>query len=215
MTPVLVALDAALTLLAGAGLVGLLTIRLGFVERMLIALVAGVITGSAATYGLALLAGLDTGTVLGGPALAAVVALAAARFTANPWSTWREAWIAARAEWAKRPPYLLLGFTAVVIAFFSALFVHTIFTSDGALFAGYQNVWADWSQHLTTQASFAVASNLPPQNPLFSGTSLLYPFLPDFHSASLVVLGVSPGAALAAPGALLAVAVALLACSVV
>ena len=210
MTPVLVALDAALTLVAGAGLVGLLAIRLGFVERVLIALVTGVITGSAATYGLALLAGLNTGTVLGGPAVAALVALAAARFAANPWTTWKGAWLEARAEWTKQPPYLLLGFTAVVIAFFTALFVHTIFAMDGGLSAGYPNVWADWSQHLTTQASFTVAANLPPENPLFSGTSLLYPFLPDFHSASLVVLGMSPGAALAVPGAILAIAVALL-----
>jgi hypothetical protein len=210
VTAVLVALDAALTLLAGAGLVGLLAIRLGFVERVLIALVAGVITGSAATYGLALLAGLNAGTVLGGPAVVALVALVAARFAANPWSTWKEAWGQARGEWARRPPYLLLGFTAVVIASVTGLFVHTIFATDGALSAGYPNVWADWSQHLTTQASFAVAANLPPENPLFSGTSLLYPFLPDFHSASLVVLGMSPGAAMAAPGAILAIAVALL-----
>jgi hypothetical protein len=210
VTPVLVALYSALTLLAGASLVGLLATRLGFVERALIALVAGVITGSAATYGLALLAGLNVGTVLGGPALVTLVAFAAAQFAANPLTTWKEAWVQARAEWTKRPPYLLLGYTAVVIAFFTALFVHTIFSTDGALFAGYQNVWADWSQHLTTQASFAVAANLPPENPLFSGTPLLYPFLPGFHSASLVVLGMSPGAALAVPGAILAIAVALL-----
>jgi hypothetical protein len=210
VTPVLVALDAALTLLAGASLVGLLAIRLGFLERALIALVSGVITGSAATYGLALLAGLNDATVLAGPALVTVLALAAARFAANPWNTWKEAWAKARAEWAKRPPYLLLAFTALVIAFFTALFIHTIFANDGALLAGYPNVWADWSQHLTTESSFAVAANLPPQNPLFSGTSLLYPFLPDFHSASLVVLGMSQGAALAVPGAILAVAIALL-----
>ncbi len=107
-----------------------------------------------------------------------------------------------------------VGLGAVAVAallVFSLLFAHTLGTdADGNLNAGFQTVWADWSQHLTTMSSFAVAHNLPPQNPLFSGQDLRYPFLPDFQSATLVTLGASPAVALALPGALLAVCITLL-----
>ncbi len=71
-------------------------------------------------------------------------------------------------------------------------------------------MWADWSQHLTTAASFASGGNIPPVNPLFSGTTLLYPFLPDFHAATLMTLGLAPGLALAIPGGVLVMVIALL-----
>jgi len=86
-----------------------------------------------------------------------------------------------------------------------AIFAHTVYTDAGGLEAGYPTVWADWSQHLTTAASFAVGGNIPPVNPLLSGTTLLYPFLPDFHAATLMTLGLAPGLALAIPGAILMV----------
>ena len=92
----------------------------------------------------------------------------------------------------------------------TAIFAHTVYTNSGGLEAGYPTVWADWSQHLTTAASFAVGGNVPPINPLFSGTTLLYPFLPDFHAATLITLGLSPGLALAIPGAVLMVVIGML-----
>ena len=92
----------------------------------------------------------------------------------------------------------------------AALFAHAVYSTGGQLDAGYPTVWADWSQHLSTAASFAVGGNIPPQNPLLSGTPLLYPFLPDFHSATLMALGFSAGAALAIPSAVLALLSALL-----
>ena len=88
----------------------------------------------------------------------------------------------------------------------------TAYTYDslGNLNAGFETVWADWSQHLSTASSFAVAHNLPPQNPLFSGQDLRYPYLPDFQSATLMILGASPAVALALPGVVLAVCIVLL-----
>ena len=71
-------------------------------------------------------------------------------------------------------------------------------------------MWADWSQHLTTATSFAVGGNIPPVNPLLSGTTLLYPFLPDFHAATLITLGLAPGLALAIPGGILMVVAGML-----
>ena len=92
----------------------------------------------------------------------------------------------------------------------SAIFAHTVYSDSGGLEAGYPTVWADWSQHLTTAASFASGGNIPPVNPLFSGTTLLYPFLPDFHAATLITLGLAPGLALAIPGGVLVVVIGML-----
>ena len=91
-----------------------------------------------------------------------------------------------------------------------AIFAHTVYADAGGLEAGYPTVWADWSQHLTTASSFAVGGNIPPVNPLFSGTTLLYPFLPDFHAATLMTLGLAPGLALAIPGGVLMVVIGML-----
>ena len=210
MTAFLVVLDAALTLAAGAALSGLVRTHLTLVERVAIGVTSGILVGTAATYGLSLLAGLNTATALAGPALTLGGAVAASLLTVNPRATWHASWVELRDRWAQRIPWFsivaFLGGGAVVVA----IFAHTVFTDSHGLEAGYPTVWADWSQHLTTAASFASGSNIPPVNPLFSGTTLLYPFLPDFHAATLMTLGLAPGLALAIPGGVLVVVIGLL-----
>ncbi|HEY6782794.1 MAG TPA: hypothetical protein VI296_06130 [Candidatus Dormibacteraeota bacterium] len=210
MTAFLVVLDAALTLAAGAALSGLVRTHLTLVERVAIGVTSGILVGSAATYGLALLAGLNTATALAGPALTLGGAVAVSLLTVNPRATWHASWVESRDRWAQRIPWFsivaFLGGAAVVVA----IFAHTVYTDSGGLEAGYPTVWADWSQHLTTAASFASGSNIPPVNPLFSGTTLLYPFLPDFHAATLMTLGLAPGLALAIPGGVLVIVIGLL-----
>jgi hypothetical protein len=151
-------------------------------------------------------------TVLGGQAITA------AGFGAVSWQSaasaaerWRSAWRELLSP-ARRGHLLgLATITVVAGVLFALLFAHTMnVDANGDINAGFQTVWADWAQHLTTSSSFAVAHNLPPQNPLFSGQDLRYPFLPDFQSATLVTLGASPTAALAAPGFLLALCITLL-----
>jgi hypothetical protein len=204
---------AALLLLAGTAAAGSLPrVDLRIEERVLIGVVVTLLVGSAIIYLLALVAGLGVATVLGGGALTALA------FAALSWrsrdaaiAAWRQGWDELMAP-EQRRHRIGLGLVALVSIFlFSVLFAHTLGAdADGNLNAGFQTVWADWSQHLTTASSFAVAHNLPPQNPLFSGQDLRYPFLPDFQSATLMVLGASPAVALALPGALLAVCVTLL-----
>jgi hypothetical protein len=210
VTAFLVILDAAVTLAAGAALSGLVRTHLTLVERLAIGLVSGLIVGTAATYGLSLLFGLDTATVLLGPLLTLGAALAISLLTVNPRATWHASWVETRDRWAAHVPWFsiaaFVGGGAVVVA----IFAHTVYSDAGGLEAGYPTVWADWSQHLTTAASFASGGNIPPVNPLFSGTTLLYPFLPDFHAATLMTLGLAPGLALAIPGAVLVVLIALL-----
>ena len=210
MTALLVILDAALTLAAGAALAGLVRTHLTLVERALIGVTSGLLVGAGATYGLSLLAGLNTATVLVGPALALAAGLAVSLLTVNPRATWHASWVESRDRWAQRIPWFsiaaLAGGGAVVVA----IFAHTVSSDASGLEAGYPTVWADWSQHLTTAASFASGANIPPVNPLFSGTPLLYPFLPDFHAATLITLGLAPGLALAIPGGVLVVVTGML-----
>ena len=210
VTAFLVILDAAFTLAAGAALVGLVRTHLTLLERVTVGLTSGLIIGTALTYGLSLLFGLNRATVLLGPALTLAGALAVSLLTVNPRATWHASWVEARDRWAAHTPWFsivaLVGGTLAVVAIFG----HTVYTDAGGLEAGYPTVWADWSQHLTTAASFASGGNIPPVNPLFSGTTLLYPFLPDFHAATLMALGLAPGLALAIPGGLLMVVIGLL-----
>jgi hypothetical protein len=210
MTASLGVLDALLTIVSGAALAGHVRTRLTLLERALIAITAGAIVGSALTYGLALALGLNHLTVLAGPALLGVAALAVAQWHGDPRTRWRDSWVEARAGWRERPPWVALTVGGGAAAVVALIFAHALFTTGAELDAGYPTVWADWSQHLSTTASFAVGANLPPQNPLLSGTPLLYPFLPDFHSATLMALGLSAPAALAIPSAVLVLVCALL-----
>ncbi|MBV8528702.1 MAG: hypothetical protein JOZ75_10330 [Candidatus Dormibacteraeota bacterium] len=205
MTAFELAVAAAVTLAAGVVLVSWVTAPLTLVERVLIAVVAGMLVGGAATYGLALLTGLHDWNVLCGPVLVAAAGLVPVVFGRNPLRPWLESIRAARAFWAEHPrtAWLALGIGLAGAAIVTLIFARTLSLGDGALQSGYATVWADWSQHLTTAASFAVAANLPPVNPLFSGTPLLYPFLADFQSASLIAIGASVPAALAVPSGVL------------
>ena len=204
---------AALLLVAGTFTAGSLPRSdLRLEERTLIGVVVTLLLGSAVTYLLALVAGLGVATVLGGSALT-VLAIGAVSWRSREAaiSRWREGWRELMAPEQRRHRVGLAVTTVLAVFLFSVLFAHTLGVDPGGnLNAGFQTVWADWSQHLTTASTFSVAHNLPPQNPLFSGQDLRYPFLPDFQSATLMTLGLSPAAALALPGALLAVCITLL-----
>lgn len=210
MSAVELTAGSGVTLAAGAVLAGAVRLRLLLLERCLVAIVAGIVLSSAMTYGLALLVGLNAGTALGGPALIVAAGAAVAFKLRDPLSAWRQSWRDERQRWRARPPWAALAVGVVAAVIVGLIFSRAVFSDGAGLQSGYATVWADWSQHLTTQASFAIAGNVPPTNPLFSGTPLLYPFLADFQSATLVALGASPAAALAAPSALLVLAVALL-----
>jgi len=210
VTAFLVILDAALTLTAGAALTGLIRTHLTLVERALIGIVSGLLVATGITYGLSLLVGLTTETVIGGPLVALFLALAGSLLTVDPRSTWYASWVESRDRWSQQIPWFSIAALAGGVAVVTAIFAHTVYADSRGLEAGYPTVWADWSQHLSTAASFAVGGNIPPTNPLFSGTSLLYPFLPDFHAATLMTLGLAPGLALAIPGGALMVVIGML-----
>ena len=205
MTAVVLLVDGLLTLVAGTAVAGTVSLTLRCAERLLLAAVAGLLLGTLGTYFLSVLFGLSAMAVLLGPVVViAGVVVAVFAGASNPVPVWRET-LPHGFHTLRRGGVGLVVVGVVALVAFWPVFSHTTWiASDGSLQAGFPTVWADWSQHFTTEASFAVSGNLPPHNPIFSGTTLLYPFLPDFHSATLVTLGLDPGTALALPGELLA-----------
>jgi hypothetical protein len=79
--------------------------------------------------------------------------------------------------------------TVLVGAAFFGLFSTALVQSGGSIDASYPAVWSDWSVHATYAQSFLVGPSLPIRDALESGTSLRYPFLPDFQTALLGSLG--------------------------
>jgi hypothetical protein len=207
----LVALYWLLTAVAGAAVASLLRIPLRFEERVAIAVVAGVAGGAVATFFSTLVAGITSGAVLAGPLLLGLVVGGIVVAMGDPLRPWRDSWTELRARRRTRELAVIAAVTLLSAAGAAVLFAHTLFVGEGgAIDAGFSTVWADWSLHATTASSFASGHNLPPQNPVFSGTALRYPFLPDFQSGMLMTLGSSVEAALAVPGALLMVAATVL-----
>ncbi|MFN2569110.1 MAG: hypothetical protein ABR564_05855 [Candidatus Dormibacteria bacterium] len=206
MTAVWVGLYSLLTLGAGAAVAGLIRLDLRAEERLAITPVIGIVGGTALTIGLSLPFGLTVATALAGPLLLAMLAAAAGRLVGDPRGPWRESWqlSSAGGRWS-----LILA-AIVSLTAGVALYGHGIFERDGGISAGYSAVWADWANHHSRAASFAVAGNPPTMDPLFSGTPLRYPFLPDFHGAVLELLGLGPGPAYALPGIVLTVCITLL-----
>lgn len=89
---------------------------------------------------------------------------------------------------------------------FTYIFTHHLVREPEGLFAGSMGTWGDGALHLTLINSFLKSDNFWPQQPLFSGARLSYPFLPDFSSSILLKLGVSLTAATGLPAILLLIA---------
>ncbi|GAC1340889.1 MAG: hypothetical protein NVSMB29_10480 [Candidatus Dormibacteria bacterium] len=197
----------ASTALAGFVVLGLVRAPLRLEERVAIGLVCGLIAGPMLTLACAAVVGLGLVACLGGPLLLALAGAAlAAALLIDPRTAWRQSWGLTREQpWRGR-----MAVVGVAAALFAVVFAHTLRSESGALLAGFETVWADWSLHATTASSFVHGHPLPPDNPLLSGTPLRYPYLPDLQSAVLLVLGSDMGAALAVPGYLLCVAISAL-----
>jgi hypothetical protein len=199
-----------LTGAAGAVVAGLVRVPLRLEERVAVAVVAGIELSALCTLGVTLVAGMSTPAVLAGPLLLGLLGLGVSLRAGDPRHPWRDSIAELPERRRSGSLWAPLALLAAAVAGFSILFAHTFFTTPQGIAAGFPTVWADWSLHATAASSFSAGHNLPPHDPIFSGTPYRYPFLPDFQSATLMQLGASPGAALAIPDAVLCVAAALL-----
>lgn len=208
MTAGALLLLAVLGGLSAAAVMGTVTTTLGFDERVAIGVVAALVLDAVACFLLSLGMGFTPLSILLAPVVVTALALLAAILRGQaPLAPWRASWRRTRAA-----PGAALG-TAAVAALaaicFALLFSRAMFQDpSGALVTGY---WIpDWANHLITAASFSVSHNLPPQDPLMSGTPLYYPFLPDFTAAMLMRVGLGDGPSLWVPQVILGSALAVL-----
>ncbi|HXA27998.1 MAG TPA: hypothetical protein VN193_04550 [Candidatus Angelobacter sp.] len=199
---------------AGGLVAGAVRVTLRVEERIALAVVIGLLGSAVCGLGLSTVFGIGRATALGGPLLLAVIGLLGCVLSGGVLDSWRESVAEVPARWHSRELMVLSAVVVVAVAGFAVLFSHTLFDENGAIVSNFSTVWADWSMHATTANGFALGHNLPPTDPIFSGTTLLYPFLPDFQSGMLVTLGSGIGAALAVPSAVLCVAILLLIVSV-
>ncbi len=90
------------------------------------------------------------------------------------------------------PAALLLLFAPLFYYMFS---IRMFYPQDDGLYSG-GNSWNDMSLHLAISSAFLDGANFPPTFPAYAGEPLRYPFMPDFQTAILRALGLSPYAAL-------------------
>lgn len=81
---------------------------------------------------------------------------------------------------------------------------------NGALIAGWINIWGDWAAHLSYTTSFAYGDNFPPQMPILAGYPFAYTFMIDFIPAIFIKLGLSLISAMILPSIFLSITFCLL-----
>jgi hypothetical protein len=102
----------------------------------------------------------------------------------------------------------LIGLLCLLAPFYFVLFrTHMLQRgSDGGLYSGGSSTLYDLGFHTAVTTSFLYGENFPPVYTAMPPAPLLYPFLPDFQTATLVSLGLSLQTALVWTGVLLALA---------
>ena len=158
-------------------------------ERIVIGLVLSVVLVTVAGYLLALVLGLSVLVVL----ILTLAGLAAGTLVL------RRHWSRLRADLQPMQSIALPISIAVIGIVAGYLFLRALHVTPEGWMAQYNNTWSDWSFHSSYATAFAYGHNLPPQDPIFSGTPFRYPFAPDFASALLLAGGWSIPAALVWP----------------
>ncbi|OGD85518.1 hypothetical protein A2696_00665 [Candidatus Curtissbacteria bacterium RIFCSPHIGHO2_01_FULL_41_13] len=97
---------------------------------------------------------------------------------------------------------IILDFS-ILLLLIVAIFAKSISVETKGIVAGNRLVWTDWPIHIAIISSFVHGNNFPPQNPLYSGQLISYPFFSDFLSAILQSLGASLKVSLTFPGIIL------------
>ena len=158
-------------------------------ERVVVGLVLAMVALTILGYIVALATGVTLGLVM----LLAIVSLLAGGYL-----LWRHRARYRLPAFPRRSGAPIAAVAALALAM-GYLFARAVQVTPDAWLAHYNNTWSDWSFHASYASAFVYGHNLPPQNPIFSGTPFRYTFAPDFASALLVGGGWSIPAALAWP----------------
>lgn len=197
----------AILFLVGGALLGACVVRrvlrgvLGGAESVLWGVVAGWMLATLLVYGLARWQGRLTFAVVAWANefvwLAALLLLV---------TELRRGW---RAVFAWRAQYAGLAFVVVAFApvFWRLFSTRMLPRGAGGIYSG-GNSWFDMAFHVSLTTSFLYGQNFPPAYTLLPPAPLLYPFMPDFQTSTLVVAGLDLQRALVWTGVLLALATA-------
>jgi hypothetical protein len=85
---------------------------------------------------------------------------------------------------------LALAFAAMSLVLWQ-VFDRAMFFNGGAMCTGVSNNYGDLPFHLAVITRFAYGGNMPPEDPVYSGTRFTYPYLADFVASMLVRSGAS------------------------
>lgn len=102
--------------------------------------------------------------------------------------TYTNAW----QHWYAQP----LDTTGLVVALLliilcTPLALKLLVVEKGGLYTGVLNAWGDLAWHMSNITNFAEGQSVPPENPIFAGSRLTYPFLVNFFSGQLLTVGAS------------------------
>ena len=79
---------------------------------------------------------------------------------------------------------------AAALALGVLLYRQAVYPKGDVWFSGTGHNYGDMVPHWGYVTAFAWGNNFPPENPIFAGVRFTYPFLADFHAATLVRFGV-------------------------
>lgn len=68
---------------------------------------------------------------------------------------------------------------------------HVSYQKNDGLYTAYETNIGDLTLHFQIMTGFAWGGNFPPQNPIYAGSLIVYPFLPDFLTAIWLRCGAS------------------------
>ena len=91
-------------------------------------------------------------------------------------------------HWFREHRTLILLLALFASVFFYFFYVGMFHRKEGVLYLTLTS-WYDMALHLAVANSFVYGHNFPPAYLLLPGEPLRYPFLPDFHAAILLKLG--------------------------
>jgi hypothetical protein len=185
----------ALLFLIGSAFIGIKIVNLSLgnllnkIEQCLFGIVVGWMTSTVCAYGIAY--GFGRLSFNSMPALTVFVVLTAIVIWLPVIRKTNKKTLKTYLKYDHIFPLLLL-FAPLYYYFFS---IRMFYPEADGLYSG-GNSWNDMSLHLAISSAFLSGDNFPPMFSVYAGEPLRYPFMPDFQTAILRTLGLSPYSAL-------------------
>ncbi|MDZ7269158.1 MAG: hypothetical protein ONB48_17600 [candidate division KSB1 bacterium] len=170
-------------------------------ERLLLAMVFGLVAFTKATFLVALVLGVRSAVVLGVQTVMLLTAVLLLAHRRKPATGRKRIAPALPAKRLSKVDRVGLAVFAGSLILFWILAARLILWQNGGLATGYLDAWGDLPLHLSMITVFLNAGPLPLRSSILAGEPLTYPFLADFFSAALMRLGMPLEQAVELPAA--------------